>query len=236
MFDRVRTCDNHCPFCFIYQLPKGMRKSLYVKDDDFRLSFLHGNYITLTDLDEPELQRIETQRLSPLYVSVHATDPDLRHALLCGATGSGSHGFAGVTGNGASLTSDDSGNPVLGLDAISGAFGILTRRFGIFGLNITAALSRLVWGRLADAGVEIVGERPALSKFEIARQYVKSRHRRARTSRPISAPSTPRPPVRLSRSVGSADSSWSRSWTTASGERIPRAARVSAACLTAWPR
>ena len=69
-------------FCFIHQLPKGMRKSLYVKDDDFRLSFLHGNYITLTDLDEAELLRIETQRLSPLYVSVHATDPDLRHALL----------------------------------------------------------------------------------------------------------------------------------------------------------
>ena len=69
-------------FCFIHQLPKGMRKSLYVKDDDFRLSFLHGNYITLTDLDEAELTRIETQRLSPLYVSVHATDPELRHALL----------------------------------------------------------------------------------------------------------------------------------------------------------
>jgi putative radical SAM enzyme (TIGR03279 family) len=59
-----------------------MRKSLYVKDDDFRLSFLHGNYITLTDLEESELQRIEAQRLSPLYVSVHATDPELRHALL----------------------------------------------------------------------------------------------------------------------------------------------------------
>jgi putative radical SAM enzyme (TIGR03279 family) len=59
-----------------------MRKSLYVKDDDFRLSFLHGNYITLTDLEETELRRIEEQRLSPLYVSVHATDPDLRHRLL----------------------------------------------------------------------------------------------------------------------------------------------------------
>jgi putative radical SAM enzyme (TIGR03279 family) len=59
-----------------------MRRSLYVKDDDFRLSFLHGNYITLTDLDEATLQRIVDQRLSPLYVSVHATDPDLRHALL----------------------------------------------------------------------------------------------------------------------------------------------------------
>jgi putative radical SAM enzyme (TIGR03279 family) len=78
----IATCANKCVFCFIHQLPRGMRKSLYVKDDDFRLSFLHGNYITLTDLDEAELQRIETQRLSPLYISVHATDPDLRHRLL----------------------------------------------------------------------------------------------------------------------------------------------------------
>jgi putative radical SAM enzyme (TIGR03279 family) len=78
----ISTCANKCVFCFIHQLPRGMRKSLYVKDDDFRLSFLHGNYITLTDLDEAELERIETQRLSPLYVSVHATDPDLRHRLL----------------------------------------------------------------------------------------------------------------------------------------------------------
>ena len=78
----ISTCANKCVFCFIHQLPRGMRKSLYVKDDDFRLSFLHGNYITLTDLDEAELVRIEEQRLSPLYVSVHATDPDLRHRLL----------------------------------------------------------------------------------------------------------------------------------------------------------
>ena len=78
----IATCANKCVFCFIHQLPRGMRKSLYVKDDDFRLSFLHGNYITLTDLEEAELERIEAQRLSPLYVSVHATDPDLRHALL----------------------------------------------------------------------------------------------------------------------------------------------------------
>src|SRR5262245_58946222 len=78
----ISTCANKCVFCFIHQLPRGMRKSLYVKDDDFRLSFLHGNYITLTDLEEAELQRIEAQRLSPLYISVHATDPDLRHRLL----------------------------------------------------------------------------------------------------------------------------------------------------------
>ena len=78
----IATCANKCVFCFIHQLPKGMRKSLYVKDDDFRLSFLHGNYITLTDLDDTELERIVEQRLSPLYVSVHATDPALRWELL----------------------------------------------------------------------------------------------------------------------------------------------------------
>jgi putative radical SAM enzyme (TIGR03279 family) len=78
----IATCANACVFCFIHQLPRGLRRSLYVKDDDFRLSFLHGNYITLTDLEEPALARIIEQRLSPLYVSVHATDPALRHALL----------------------------------------------------------------------------------------------------------------------------------------------------------
>ncbi len=78
----IATCANKCVFCFIHQLPKGMRKSLYVKDDDFRLSFLHGNYITLSDLDEASFERIIEQRLSPLYISVHATDPELRYALL----------------------------------------------------------------------------------------------------------------------------------------------------------
>src|SRR5262245_56556966 len=78
----IATCANKCVFCFIHQLPRGMRRSLYVKDDDFRLSFLHGNYITLSDLDEAALARIVEQRLSPLYVSVHATDPELRWALL----------------------------------------------------------------------------------------------------------------------------------------------------------
>jgi putative radical SAM enzyme (TIGR03279 family) len=78
----IATCANKCVFCFIHQNPRGLRKSLYVKDDDFRLSFLHGNYITLSDLDEGALQRIEQQHLSPLYVSVHATDPGLRHRLL----------------------------------------------------------------------------------------------------------------------------------------------------------
>ena len=78
----ISTCANKCVFCFIHQLPKGLRKSLYVKDDDYRLSFLHGNYITLTDLPDSEIQRIVDLRLSPLYISVHATDPVLRHFLL----------------------------------------------------------------------------------------------------------------------------------------------------------
>jgi putative radical SAM enzyme (TIGR03279 family) len=82
VFDRVRTCDNHCPFCFIYQLPPGMRKSLSLKDDDYRLSFLYGNFTTLTRFTEADLERVVTEQLSPLYVSIHATDPDLRARLL----------------------------------------------------------------------------------------------------------------------------------------------------------
>jgi putative radical SAM enzyme (TIGR03279 family) len=78
----ISTCANKCVFCFIHQLPRGLRKSLYVKDDDYRLSFLHGNYITLTDLPESEIRRILDLRLSPLYISVHATDPELRRFLL----------------------------------------------------------------------------------------------------------------------------------------------------------
>ena len=82
IFDRVRTCDNHCEFCFIYQLPKGMRRNLYVKDDDYRLSFLYGNFTTLTRFTEVDLERVIDERLSPLYVSIHATDPDVRSAML----------------------------------------------------------------------------------------------------------------------------------------------------------
>jgi putative radical SAM enzyme (TIGR03279 family) len=82
VFDRVRTCDNHCPFCFIYQLPKGVRKSLYLKDDDYRLSFLYGNFTTLTRFTEADLERVITERLGPLFVSIHATDPDVRTRLL----------------------------------------------------------------------------------------------------------------------------------------------------------
>jgi putative radical SAM enzyme (TIGR03279 family) len=82
VFDRVRTCDNHCEFCFIYQLPKGMRRSLYLKDDDYRLSFLYGNFTTLTRFTEADLERVVTERLSPLHVSIHATDSAVRSQML----------------------------------------------------------------------------------------------------------------------------------------------------------
>ena len=82
VFDRVRTCDNHCAFCFIHQLPKGMRRSLYVKDDDYRLSFLYGNFTTLTRFTELDAERVIDERLGPLYVSIHATDPDVRARML----------------------------------------------------------------------------------------------------------------------------------------------------------
>jgi putative radical SAM enzyme (TIGR03279 family) len=82
LFDRVRTCDNHCEFCFIYQLPPGMRSSLYLKDDDYRLSFLYGNFTTLTRFTEADLERVVTERLSPLHVSIHSTDRDLRARML----------------------------------------------------------------------------------------------------------------------------------------------------------
>ena len=82
VFDEVRTCDNHCEFCFIYQLPPGMRRSLYLKDDDYRLSFLYGNFTTLTRFTEADLERVVTEGLSPLYVSIHCTDPDLRADML----------------------------------------------------------------------------------------------------------------------------------------------------------
>ena len=82
VFDRVRTCDNHCEFCFIYQLPKGMRRSLYLKDDDYRLSFLYGNFTTLTRFTELDLERVLTEKLSPLFVSIHSTDPALRAKML----------------------------------------------------------------------------------------------------------------------------------------------------------
>jgi putative radical SAM enzyme (TIGR03279 family) len=79
---RTRICNNACLFCFVDQLPRNVRPSLRIKDDDYRLSFLHGNYITLTNLREIELDRIIEHRLSPLYVSVHSTEPGLRTYML----------------------------------------------------------------------------------------------------------------------------------------------------------
>lgn len=82
LFDGLRRCHNACVFCFLHQMPEGLRPSLYVPDDDFRLSFLHGNFITLTNLREEDVERIAAQRLSPLYVSVHATNPEVRQRLM----------------------------------------------------------------------------------------------------------------------------------------------------------
>lgn len=82
LFDGLIQCNNRCPFCFIDQQPPGKRTSLYLKDDDYRLSFLYGSYLTLTNLPEREWQRIEQMRLSPLYVSVHATEAEVRIQLL----------------------------------------------------------------------------------------------------------------------------------------------------------
>ena len=83
VFDGVRTCRNRCAFCFMAQLPKGLRRALYLRDDDYRLSFLQGNFVTLTNLSDLDVERIIEQNLSPLYVSVHAVDPLVRRQLIC---------------------------------------------------------------------------------------------------------------------------------------------------------
>lgn len=82
VFDHIRQCSNQCSFCFIDQMPRGMRESLYVKDDDYRMSFLYGNFITLTNLTENDLDRIRRLHLSPLYVSVHTTNGTLRKQMM----------------------------------------------------------------------------------------------------------------------------------------------------------
>lgn len=82
LMSAMRTCKNHCVFCFIDQMPKGGRSSLHVKDDDWRMSFIMGNYVTLTNLDERELDRIIRRRVSPLYVSLHASDPAVRREMM----------------------------------------------------------------------------------------------------------------------------------------------------------
>jgi putative radical SAM enzyme (TIGR03279 family) len=83
VFDGIRRCSNRCEFCFVDQMPPGLRPSLFVKDDDYRYSFLHGNFITLSNWTKEDWERVGEQRLSPLYVSVHATDHEVRQRLLC---------------------------------------------------------------------------------------------------------------------------------------------------------
>jgi putative radical SAM enzyme (TIGR03279 family) len=82
LFDGIKTCRNKCIFCFIDQLPDDMREAVYVKDDDYRLSFLYGNFVTLTNVDEEDIERIIEDRISPLYISLHAADQQLRMRML----------------------------------------------------------------------------------------------------------------------------------------------------------
>lgn len=82
LFDGLRECNNRCVFCFVDQMPKGVRRSTLLHDDDYRLSFLGGNFVTLTNLEEEDFARILSLRLSPLYASIHATDPDVRRRLF----------------------------------------------------------------------------------------------------------------------------------------------------------
>lgn len=82
LMDKKHTCENRCVFCFIDQMPRGMRKTLYFKDDDSRLSFLHGNYITLTNLDDSDIDRIIKMHISPVNISVHTTNPSLRVEMM----------------------------------------------------------------------------------------------------------------------------------------------------------
>ncbi len=82
IFDGIRLCANKCEFCYVHQMPKGFRKSLYTMDDDFRTSFLYGSFVTLTNLTEADVERILNENLSPLYVSVHTTDQALRRDMM----------------------------------------------------------------------------------------------------------------------------------------------------------
>ena len=82
VFDKVRLCHNRCVFCFVDRMIPGLRKGLYVRDDDYRLSFLYGNFVTLTNLTDDDFERIIRNHMSPLYVSVHATDPNVRRAMM----------------------------------------------------------------------------------------------------------------------------------------------------------
>ena len=103
VFDGVRTCRNRCAFCFMTQLPKGLRRALYLRDDDYRLSFLHGNFVTLTNLSDDDVSRIAEQRLSPLYVSLHAVDPLVRQELVCASEDRALERFDELLGEGIEL-------------------------------------------------------------------------------------------------------------------------------------
>ena len=82
LMDEMRSCSNHCIFCFVDQMPKGMRKSLYFKDDDSRMSFLFGNYVTMTNMTDHDIERIIKMHISPINVSVHTTNPELRVKMM----------------------------------------------------------------------------------------------------------------------------------------------------------
>lgn len=82
LFDGIKKCANKCDFCYIHQMPRGFRKSLYIMDDDYRLSFLYGSFVTLTNLTENDIQRILDENLSPLYVSVHTADNEVRRSMM----------------------------------------------------------------------------------------------------------------------------------------------------------
>jgi NifB/MoaA-like Fe-S oxidoreductase len=99
----IRRCANDCAFCFVDQLPPGLRPSLYVRDDDYRLSFLQGTFITLTNVDEHDLERIATLRLSPLYVSLHAWDEDVRARLMGAGAADAPARLAFLAGHGIAL-------------------------------------------------------------------------------------------------------------------------------------
>ena len=101
LMDRQHTCKNKCVFCFVDQMPPGMRDSLYFKDDDSRMSFLFGNYITLTNLTDADIDRIIKMRISPVNISVHTTDPALRVQLMKNPHAAGSLRYIGrLTGAG----------------------------------------------------------------------------------------------------------------------------------------
>ena len=174
IFDRVQTCDNHCPFCFIHQLPKGMRRNLYLQDDDFRLSFLYGNFTTLTRFTEADFERVITEKLSPLYVSIHATDPAVRTRLLRNPRGATSLRWlelllaAGVEVHGQVVVCPGVNDGAVLDDTM---FGVLDR------------FAQLADGRCRPVGCERAqprgGDAPALDAGSLGR----ARHRSARGRR-----------------------------------------------------